>query len=207
MTLTPSFHLPSRAAPSMRRWPAPRGPAPDRRRWRRRRGDGRHAGQGDGCRQPAGRRTYHVHPGPNGTDQWDRLEALGAAQFFRAASIPTDAAAPGPRAVRMPTWAAQVYLAGTEGLIGQAEREIMNTGFPHTAIQKEHRGSTRAPGAMRALQGHHRERRNRPVPVQPLRAAPVCPRPLLAPDGGLSGREHRRRRPRPANSPGVERFK
>jgi hypothetical protein len=41
-----------------------------------------------------------------------------------------------------PIWAAQFYLAGTEGLIGQAEREIMNTGFPHAAIQKEHRGST-----------------------------------------------------------------
>jgi ferredoxin-NADP reductase len=36
----------------------------------------------------------------------------------------------------------QFYLTGTEGLIGQAERDIMNTGFPHAAIQKEHRGST-----------------------------------------------------------------
>ena len=36
----------------------------------------------------------------------------------------------------------QFYLAGTEGLIGQAEREIMATGFPFASIQKEQRGST-----------------------------------------------------------------
>ncbi|MFK5998956.1 MAG: dimethylamine monooxygenase subunit DmmA family protein [Rhodobacterales bacterium] len=35
----------------------------------------------------------------------------------------------------------QVYLAGTEGLIGQAMREVVNAGFPHEAIQTEHRGS------------------------------------------------------------------
>ena len=36
----------------------------------------------------------------------------------------------------------QFYLAGTEGLIGQAERDIMATGVPHHDIQKEHRGAT-----------------------------------------------------------------
>ncbi|MBC7477071.1 MAG: hypothetical protein H7317_03125, partial [Pseudorhodobacter sp.] len=36
----------------------------------------------------------------------------------------------------------QVYLAGSEPLMGQAERDIMATGLPHTDIQKEHRGST-----------------------------------------------------------------
>ncbi len=35
----------------------------------------------------------------------------------------------------------QVYLAGTEGLIGQAQAEAMAAGIPHTAIQTEHRGS------------------------------------------------------------------
>ncbi|EFO29904.1 conserved hypothetical protein [Roseibium sp. TrichSKD4] len=35
----------------------------------------------------------------------------------------------------------QVYLAGTEGLIGQAQNEAMQAGIPHTAIQSEHRGS------------------------------------------------------------------
>lgn len=80
-------------------------------------------------------------PGPTGTDLSAKLEALGAAQFFRAPTIPALL----PRLVRVLSDAhmgAQFYLAGTEGLIGQAEREIMATGFPHAAIQKEHRGST-----------------------------------------------------------------
>lgn len=80
-------------------------------------------------------------PGPTGADFSARLEALGAAQFFRAPTIPALL----PRLQRVLTDAhmgTQFYLAGTEGLIGQAEREIMATGFPHAAIQKEHRGST-----------------------------------------------------------------
>ncbi|WP_281968605.1 dimethylamine monooxygenase subunit DmmA family protein [Roseovarius nanhaiticus] len=35
----------------------------------------------------------------------------------------------------------QVYLAGTEGLMGQAMQEAVSHGIPHTAIQTEHRGS------------------------------------------------------------------
>ena len=35
----------------------------------------------------------------------------------------------------------QVYLAGTEGLMGQAMLEATSAGIPHTAIQTEHRGS------------------------------------------------------------------
>lgn len=80
-------------------------------------------------------------PGPNGTDRTDALKALGARQFFRAPTIPALL----PRLIRVLADAhmgTQFYLAGTEGLIGQAEREIMATGFPMGAIQKEHRGST-----------------------------------------------------------------
>lgn len=80
-------------------------------------------------------------PGPNGTDKSDQLEKLGAAQFYRAPSIPTLL----PRLQRVLVDAhmgTQFYLTGTEGLMGQAEREIMNTGFPFKDIQKEHRGST-----------------------------------------------------------------
>lgn len=80
-------------------------------------------------------------PGPTGTDLSAKLEALGAAQFFRAPTIPAIL----PRLARVLSAAhmgSQFYLAGTEGLIGQAEREIMATGFPYNAIQKEHRGST-----------------------------------------------------------------
>lgn len=36
---------------------------------------------------------------------------------------------------------AQIYLAGTEGLIGQAMREALQAGIPMAAIQTEHRGS------------------------------------------------------------------
>ena len=37
----------------------------------------------------------------------------------------------------------QVYLAGTESLIGQARREAAEAGLPQDAIQTEHRGPTR----------------------------------------------------------------
>ena len=80
-------------------------------------------------------------PGPNGVDLAEALQALGATQFFRAPTIPALL----PRLQRVVADARmgpQFYLAGTEGLIGQAEREIMATGFPFAAIQKEHRGST-----------------------------------------------------------------
>ncbi len=80
-------------------------------------------------------------PGPDGTDRSADLAALGAAQCYRAPTIPTLL----PRLQRVLIDAhmgTQFYLAGTEGLIGQAERDIMATGFPATDIQKEHRGST-----------------------------------------------------------------
>jgi dimethylamine monooxygenase subunit C len=80
-------------------------------------------------------------PGPTGVDLAARLEGLGAAQFFRAPTIPALL----PRLARVlqdARMGTQFYLAGSEGLIGQAEREIMNTGFPFAAIQKEQRGST-----------------------------------------------------------------
>ncbi len=80
-------------------------------------------------------------PGPDGSDQTTALEALGVAQFFRAPSIPALL----PRLARVLSAAhmgTQFYLAGSEGLIGQAEREVMNTGFPHASVQKEQRGST-----------------------------------------------------------------
>ena len=80
-------------------------------------------------------------PGPTGTDQWAAVQTLGAAQSYRAPTI----AAMLPRLTKVVSEAhmgTQFYLTGTEGLIGQAEREIMMTGLPFAAIQKEHRGST-----------------------------------------------------------------
>ncbi|MCX7286413.1 MAG: dimethylamine monooxygenase subunit DmmA family protein [Rhodobacterales bacterium] len=87
--------------------------------------------------------TAHVMytPGPNGSDMSAALEALGAARFHRAPTIPAML----PRlqlVVAAAHMGTQFYLAGTEGLIGQAQREIMATGFPFAAIQKEQRGST-----------------------------------------------------------------
>lgn len=80
-------------------------------------------------------------PGPDGTDHAGKLQGLGAAQYFHAPSIPALL----PRLTRVLSAAhmgTQFYLAGSEGLIGQAEREIMNTGFPHASVQREQRGST-----------------------------------------------------------------
>lgn len=79
-------------------------------------------------------------PGPSGADMAAQLAALGAAQFYRG----PDFQAALPRLQRVLSGAhmgTQFYLAGSEGLMGQAEREIMQTGFPFAAIQKEHRGS------------------------------------------------------------------
>lgn len=80
-------------------------------------------------------------PGPTRVDLSVSLKALGARQLFTAPTIPALL----PRLSRVLQDAhmgTQFYLAGSEGLIGQAEREIMSTGFPFAAIQKEQRGST-----------------------------------------------------------------
>ncbi|MGB7244082.1 MAG: dimethylamine monooxygenase subunit DmmA family protein [Sulfitobacter sp.] len=68
------------------------------------------------------------------------LRALNAAQFYEGPSY----AAALPRIRKTLSDAKmglQVYLAGTEGLIGQAMNEATDAGIPHTAIQTEHRGS------------------------------------------------------------------
>ena len=87
-------------------------------------------------------RTHIIYmPGPNGTDLSDRLQALGADIFFRCDGYATAQ----PRLKRVFTDAhmgLQIYLTGTEGLIGQAQRDAMEAGLPHTAVQTEFRGST-----------------------------------------------------------------
>ncbi len=80
-------------------------------------------------------------PGPNGTDLSDAMQALGAAQFHRSPSF--DSALPRLQKVLADAhMGLQIYLAGTEGLIGRVQREAMLAGFPHDAVQTEHRGST-----------------------------------------------------------------
>ena len=79
-------------------------------------------------------------PGANGVNRAAELQALGAAQFQRA---PTFAAAL-PRLQKVLSDARmglQIYAAGTEGLMGQVQREVVAAGLPHTALQMEHRGS------------------------------------------------------------------
>ncbi len=79
-------------------------------------------------------------PGTNGVDLAAKLQALGAAQFLRAPTFATAL----PRLQKVLADAhmgLQIYAAGTEGLMGQVQREVMAAGLPHTALQMEHRGS------------------------------------------------------------------
>jgi len=80
-------------------------------------------------------------PGPNGADLAEKLEALGAEQFFRSPTLAS--AMPRIRKVLADAhMGLQVYLTGTEGLMGQVQAEAMAAGIPHSAVQTEHRGST-----------------------------------------------------------------
>ncbi len=87
--------------------------------------------------------TMHIIyvPGANGTDMTEGLAKLGVAQFHRSPTLA--AALPRLRRVLIDAhMGMHVYLAGTEGLIGQALREVLEAGLPHSAVQTEHRGST-----------------------------------------------------------------
>ncbi|UVK38379.1 hypothetical protein LHFGNBLO_005540 [Mesorhizobium sp. AR10] len=68
------------------------------------------------------------------------LEALKPAQLYRGPSF----ASALPRLKQTLANAhmgLRVYLAGTEGLIGQAMQAALDAGIDHTSIQTEHRGS------------------------------------------------------------------
>lgn len=80
-------------------------------------------------------------PGPNGTDFGARLEALGAAKYHRSPSF-ASAQSRLKKVFADAHMGLQIYLAGTEGLIGQAQRDVIEAGLPHEAVQTEHRGST-----------------------------------------------------------------
>ena len=78
--------------------------------------------------------------GRDGTAWTARLAALAPALFYTS---PTYAAAlPRLRKVLADAhMGLQVYLSGTEGLMGQAQNEAMTAGIPYSSIQTEHRGS------------------------------------------------------------------
>jgi len=82
----------------------------------------------------------HIIYIPKGTDFEPQLRALNPAQFYAGPSYAA-AASRIDKALADAKMGLQVYLAGTEGLMGQAQYAAMQAGIPHTAIQTEHRGS------------------------------------------------------------------
>lgn len=82
----------------------------------------------------------HIIYIPLGTDYADKLRALSPAQFYVG---PTYAASVSRirRVLERSNMGLNIYLSGTEGLMGQAQNEAMQAGFAHSAIQTEHRGS------------------------------------------------------------------
>ena len=84
----------------------------------------------------------HIIYIPKGTGETyvKQLQALNPAQIYVGPSY----AASVSRIRRVLSDAhmgLQVYLSGTEGLMGQAENEALQAGIPQGAIQTEHRGS------------------------------------------------------------------
>ena len=82
----------------------------------------------------------HIIYIPRGEDFADKLRALNPAQFYEG---PSYAAAVSRirRTLEDAHMGTQVYLSGTEGLMGQAMNEAMQAGIEYNAIQTEHRGS------------------------------------------------------------------
>lgn len=79
-------------------------------------------------------------PGKTGDTYSSKLKELAPAQLYIGPSY--EAAVPRLRQVLQDAhMGLQVYLTGTEGLMGQAMNEATSAGIPHSAIQTEHRGS------------------------------------------------------------------
>ena len=92
------------------------------------------------AQDPALMAKTHIIYVPRGTDFGNDLRALNPAQYYEGPSY----AASVQRlrhVLENAHQGLQVYLTGTEGLMGQAQNEAMQAGIPHTSIQTEHRGS------------------------------------------------------------------
>lgn len=79
-------------------------------------------------------------PGPDGANNVEALKALSPARFYEGPSI----AAALPRLRQLLGGAhmgLRLYVAGTEGLIGQVAQVADEAGIEYAAIQTEHRGS------------------------------------------------------------------
>jgi predicted RNA-binding Zn-ribbon protein involved in translation (DUF1610 family) len=107
----------------------------------------------------------HIIYIPKGEPLEDKLRALKPAQFYVG---PTYSAAESRihKAFADAKMGLQVYLSGTEGLMGQAQHAAMQAGIPHTAIQTEHRGST-----ARRMQCVHCKGITEDVEVDPFQCA------------------------------------
>ena len=86
-------------------------------------------------------RTHIIYiPRNSGNKYLVKLEALNAKQFYQNPSIST--ALLHLKQTLLTTYmGTQIYLAGSEGLIGQAMQVAVEMGVDHTSIQTEHRGS------------------------------------------------------------------
>jgi predicted RNA-binding Zn-ribbon protein involved in translation (DUF1610 family) len=82
----------------------------------------------------------HIIYIPRGTNFMDDLRNLAPAQFYEGPSYAASVSRI-RRVLKDAHMGLQVYLAGTEGVMGQAMFEVVQAGIPHTAIQTEHRGS------------------------------------------------------------------
>lgn len=82
----------------------------------------------------------HIIYIPKGSNLGERLRAIRPAQYYEGPTYEA-AASRIARVLEATHMGTQIYLTGTEGLMGQAMRACMNAGIPHTAIQTEHRGS------------------------------------------------------------------
>ena len=89
---------------------------------------------------PAMMAKAHVIYIPKGEVFEDALRSLNPTSFYSGPSYGA-AVSRIEKALADAKMGLQVYLAGTEGLIGQAQNAAMRAGVPHTAIQTEHRGS------------------------------------------------------------------
>jgi dimethylamine monooxygenase subunit C len=95
-----------------------------------------------GAEAPAMLAASHIFyiPSANGTDQTARVQALGAAQFYRGPSF----AAAAERLAKVLGDAhagLQIYATGTEGLMAQVAAAAQAAGYIYESVQMEHRGS------------------------------------------------------------------
>ncbi|MGX9354755.1 dimethylamine monooxygenase subunit DmmA [Roseobacteraceae bacterium S113] len=92
------------------------------------------------AKDPSMMSNAHIIFIPKTTEYSEQLRALGPAQYYEGPSY--EASVQRLRHVLANAHQGlQIYLAGTEGLMGQAQNEAMQAGIPHTSIQTEHRGS------------------------------------------------------------------